>query len=155
MSSTYYTQSNASRWVGRIASALPVLFLIFDAVIHVLKIQPVVDAFAQLGYPISVAVPLGIVELVCLAVYLTPQTSVLGAILLTGYLGGAVATHVRVGAGAFPILFPVVLGVLVWGGLMLRDERVRALIPLRAVSRTRSASTTGRADRRVNVAEVV
>jgi len=155
MSSTHQTVSNTARWAGWVTSALPALFLTFDAVIHIMKIPPVVDAFAQLGYPISVAVPLGIVELVCLAVYVTPQTSVLGAILLTGYLGGAVATHVRVGAGLFPVLFPVMLGVLFWGGLVLRDQRLRALIPLRAAGPARSASTRGRAHGRVDVAEVL
>ena len=149
MSSTHQTVSNTARWAGRIASALPALFLTFDAVIHIMKIAPVVDAFAQLGYPISAAVPLGIVELVCLAVYVTPQTSVLGAILLTGYLGGAVATHVRVGAGLFPVLFPVMLGVLFWGGLILRDQQLRTLIPWR------SASTRVGADGRVHVADAV
>ena len=75
--------------------------------------------------------PLGIVLLSCTVLYLVPRTAVLGAILLTGYLGGAVATHVRVGEGLFPVLFPVIMGLLVWGGLWLRDERVRALAPLR------------------------
>jgi hypothetical protein len=91
----------------------------------------VVTSTVQLGYPESVILPLGIVLLACTVVYVIPRTAVLGAILLTGYLGGAVATHVRVGAGAFPIVFPIILGVLVWGGLFLRDERIRAVIPVR------------------------
>ena len=155
MPSTHQTVSNPSRWAGRIASALPALFLLFGAVIHMMKIPPVVDAFAQLGYPLSVAVPLGIVELVCLALYAIPQTSVLGAILLTGYLGGAVATHVRVGAGLFPVLFPVILGVLFWGGLLLRDQRLRALIPWRAAVAVRSDAPRVGADGRIHVADAV
>lgn len=119
-------------WAGRIISALPVLFLLFDSVIHIMKIAPVVEAFAQLGYPASVARSLGILELVCIVLYVIPRTSVLGAILLTGYLGGAVATNLRVGLPLFGhVLFPVYIGVLLWGGLLLRDERLRALVPLR------------------------
>src|SRR6266850_1469494 len=85
-------------WTGRILSALGILFLLFDSVIHLMAIAPVVDAFKQLGYPVELAVPLGIVELICLIIYVIPRTSILGAVLLTGYLGGAVATQVRVGA---------------------------------------------------------
>jgi hypothetical protein len=118
-------------WTGRVLSALPILFLLFDAVAKLIKPAPVVQATVQLGYPESVITGLGIVLLACTILYAIPRTSVLGAILLTGYLGGATATHVRVGAGLFPILFPGLLGVLIWGGLYLRDERLRALIPWR------------------------
>lgn len=118
-------------WVGCIMGALPALFLLVDGVMKLIKPAVVVEATVQLGYPESVIVGLGIVLLVCTALYAIPRTAVLGAILLTGYLGGAVATHVRVGDGVFPILFPVILGALLWGGLFLRDERLRALIPLR------------------------
>jgi hypothetical protein len=90
----------------------------------------VVDTTVQLGFPEPVILPLGVVLLVCTVLYLVPQTAVLGAILLTGYLGGAVATHVRVGEGAFPILFPVIIGAPLWGGLVLRDPRLAALLPL-------------------------
>jgi hypothetical protein len=118
---------------GLVLSALAVLFLLFDGVIHILKIAPVVETFTQLGYPVEVAVPLGIVELVCLAAYVWPRSAVLGAVLLTGYLGGAVAIHVRVGSSLFgQTLFPVYVGLMVWGGLYLRDERLRALFPLRS-----------------------
>ncbi len=117
---------------GRIISGLPVLFLLFDSVIHMMKIAPVVDAFGQLGYSVSLARPLGIIELVCVVLYVIPRTSVLGAILLTGYLGGAVATNLRVGLPLFGhVLFPVYVGVLLWGGLLLRDDRLRAVLPLR------------------------
>src|SRR5687767_8714341 len=85
-------------WAGLVLGALVVLFLLFDAVIHVMKIPPVVEAFTQLGYPVSASVPLGIIELVCLALYVVPRTSFLGAVLLTGYLGGAVAIHLRIGS---------------------------------------------------------
>ena len=109
-------------------SALPVLLLLSSAVMKFLKPASVVEGFAHLGYPESLALALGILELACTVVYVIPRTSVLGAILLTGYLGGATATHVRIGE---PFFATVVVGVLVWGGLFLRDPRVRALIPLR------------------------
>ena len=115
-------------WPGRVLSTIVVLFMIFDGVIHVWKPAPVVEAFAQLGYPIRVAVGLGILELACTALYAIPRTAVLGAVLLTAYLGGAVATQVRAEAGWFPTIFPVIVGALLWVGLALRDARVRALI---------------------------
>lgn len=118
-------------WAGRIISALPVLLLLVDGVMKLVKPAPVVEATVQLGYPESVILPLGFVLLACTIVYVIPRTAVLGAILLTGYLGGAVATHVHAGDGLFPILFPVIFGALLWGGLFLRDDRLRALIPLR------------------------
>ena len=119
-------------WTGRVISALPVLFLLMDGVMKLFKPRVVVEATIQLGYPESVIVGLGIVLITCTVFYIIPTTSILGAILLTGYLGGAVATHVRVGEGLFPVLFPVIVGVLIWGGLWLRDERLRALVPLRS-----------------------
>jgi fucose permease len=118
-------------WTGRIIGALPALFLLLDGVMKLVKPAPVVEATVRLGYPESVILGLGIVLIACTVLYLVPRTAILGAILLTGYLGGAVATHVRVGEGPFPVLFPVVFGVMIWGGLWLRDERLRALIPLR------------------------
>jgi len=119
-------------WAGRIVSGLAVLFLLFDSVIHLTKIPPVVEAFAQLGYPVSLAFSIGILELMCLVVYVIPRTSILGAILLTGYLGGAVASNVRIDTPLFThVLFPIYVGVFIWGGLFLRDDRLRALIPLR------------------------
>ena len=112
-------------------SFLPALFLILDAVIKFVKPKFVVDANIQLGYGENVIIPLGAVLLVSTILYMIPRTAVLGAILLTGYFGGAVATHVRVGTEIFPIVFAIVFGVLIWGGLYLRDPRVGALIPLR------------------------
>lgn len=119
-------------WAGRITSALLALFLLVDGVMKLFKPALVVEATVRLGYPESVIVGLGIVLVTCTVLYLIPRTSILGAILLTGYLGGATATHVRVGEGLFPVLFPVVLGALVWLGLYLRDGRLRSLIPLRS-----------------------
>src|SRR5688572_25590982 len=122
--------SSGRIWTGRIASFLPALFLLVDAIMKFIKPAVVVDTTVQLGYSESVIVPLGVVLLLSTILYLIPRTSVLGAILLTGYLGGAVATHVRVGGGVGSIVFPVVMGVLIWAGLYLRDHRVRALVSL-------------------------
>jgi len=110
---------------------LPAVLLLAYGVFKLIKPKPVVDATVQLGYAESAIVPIGIVLLVCTILYLVPLTSVLGAILLTGYLGGAIATHVRAQSGLFPILFPVAFGILIWGGLYLREARLRALIPFR------------------------
>jgi DoxX-like family len=121
--------SNKRLWAGRIISALPVVLMVFGGAFGVLKPDVVVPGFAHFGYPERLLLPICIVEIACAIVYAIPRTSVLGAILLTGYLGGATATHVRIGDPLFFI--PVILGVLVWGGLFLRDDRLRALIPLR------------------------
>jgi DoxX-like family len=119
-------------WVGRVMSGVAVLFLLFDATIKVLGVPAAVEGTKQLGYPESVIVPLGVLQLLLLAIYLIPRTSVLGAILWTGYLGGAIATHVRVGSPLFThLLFPIYVALLLWGGLWLRDERLRVLLPLR------------------------
>lgn len=123
--------SSASLWTGRIMSALPTLFMIVDGGMKLFNPPPVAESMAQLGYPESTTFGIGLLALICVAVYLIPQTSILGAILLTGYLGGTIATHVRVGSPLFPFVFSIVLGLLFWGGLYLRDERLRALVPLR------------------------
>jgi hypothetical protein len=132
---TYPTASSVSTkrlWTGRVLSALAAIFLLFDGIIHILKITPVVEAFAQLGYPLGTSRALGVIEIICVILYAMPRTSVLGAILLTGYLGGAIATQVRVGAPLISTtLFPIYVALFVWGGLYLRDDAVRALIPLR------------------------
>src|SRR5215813_3465953 len=120
------------RWIGLIIGSLASLFLLIDGVMKLIKPRLVVETTIQLGYPESVISSLGIVLLAATILYLIPRTSVLGAILSTGYLGGAVATHVRIGGGAFPILFPVLLAAMLWLGLYLRDERLRALVPLRS-----------------------
>jgi uncharacterized membrane protein YphA (DoxX/SURF4 family) len=115
-------------WAGRIMSALPVLMLLVSGVMKLIKPASVVEGFTRLGYPESLAVAIGILELSCTVLYLIPRTSILGAIFLTAYLGGATTTHVRIGE---PFFMPIILGVLLWGGLLLRDDRLRALIPLR------------------------
>ena len=122
------TLSSTRIWTGRILSFLPALFLLVDAIMKFIKPAAVVEATVALGYPEAVIVPLGAVLLISTLLYLIPRTSVIGAILLTGYLGGAVATHVRVGAGVFPIVFPIAFGVLIWAGLYLRNQRLQAVI---------------------------
>src|SRR5882724_34371 len=116
-------------WTGRIISALPVLLLLFSGAMKLLKLPSVMQGFAGYGYPESLIVVIGFLEIACTVVYAIPSTSILGAILLTGYLGGATATNVRVGNPAF--IMTTILGVLAWVGLFLRDDRLRALIPLR------------------------
>lgn len=107
-------------------------FMAFDAVIKLVPIQPVVDAMRELGFPVGVARPIGIMELAILVLYLVPRTSVLGAVLLTGVMGGAIASHVRIEDPLFShTLFGLYLGMLAWAGLWLRDERLRALMPWR------------------------
>ena len=123
--------SKTMLWAGRVLSALPILFLLLDGIMKLFKPAFVVEATVRLGYPENVIVPIGIVLTACTLLYAIPRTAILGAILLTGHLGGAVATHVRFNEGLFPMIFPVIIGVLIWGGLWLRDNRLRALIPLR------------------------
>jgi DoxX-like family len=119
-------------WIGRVLSALAILFLLFDTVLKILQLPVAVEGTTQLGYPAGVVFGIGVVELVCLALYVFPPTSVIGAILFTGYLGGAIATHVRIGSPLFThILFPIYVAVLLWGGLFARDDRVRALLSIR------------------------
>ncbi len=126
------TVSAKKPWAGYIISGLPILFLLVDAIAKLFKPEAVVKGTLDLGYPESTIIPIGVILLVCTILYAIPRTSVLGAILLTGYLGGAVATHVRVGSPLFThMLFPVYLGVFVWLGLYLRDTRLRALVPFR------------------------
>jgi len=116
-------------WTGRVISALPTLVLIFSGVMKLAKPPAVVQGFSKFGYPEHLLLPLGIVEIGFTVVYLIPRTSILGAILLTGYLGGATATHVRMSDPSF--IMPVLAGVLVWLGLFLREQRLRPLIPFR------------------------
>jgi|SRR5215472_16858694 len=120
--------SKRGTWPGRIITGLTVLFLIFDAIVKVLKLPVAVEGTVRLGYPARLVLAIGLAELLCLATYLYPRTAVLGAILLTGYLGGATATQVRVENPWFA--FPIVIGVLVWAGLFLRNERLRDLVPI-------------------------
>lgn len=122
--------SKALRWIGYVFTVLPALFLLLDGVMKLIKPVQVVEGTVQLGYPESTITGMGIALLISTVLYIIPKTSVLGAILLTGYLGGAVATQVRVGSSFFSILFPVILGVIVWGGIYLRNNKLRELIPL-------------------------
>lgn len=122
------TVSTGSLWTGRIFVALIFLFMLFDGGIKVLKLAPAVEGTVRLGYPVSTIQPIGIIALICVILYAIPRTSILGAILLTGYLGGATATQVRLEDRWF--LFPVVIGMLIWAGVYFRDERLRAVIPL-------------------------
>jgi hypothetical protein len=116
-------------WAGRIVSGLAVLFFLVDGVMKLFKPVAVVEATRQLGFPESDIAGIGVLLLTCTLFYVLPRTSILGAIALTGYMGGAVASQVRVGAGWFNVAFAVMFGVLVWAGLWLRDIRVRNLLP--------------------------
>lgn len=122
--------SSRGLWIGRIATGLATAFIVFDGTIKLALIQPVVESFERLGFPhTSVAVLIGVLELVLLALHLVPRTAILGAVLLTGFLGGAVAIHVRAADPlATHVLFPVYVGAFFWVGLFLRDARVRALV---------------------------
>ena len=117
---------------GYVLTALVALFLTFDTVLKVLTLAPAVQGTTDLGYPAGTVLPIGVIELVCLGLYLVPRTSVLGALLLTGYLGGAIATHVRTSSPLLShTLFPIYVACLVWGGLYLREPRLQALVPFR------------------------
>jgi len=116
-------------WIGRVISLLPVLLLTMSAVMKFQQPKEVVEGFEKMGWPLSLTFTLGIIEVACTVLYLIPQTAVLGAILLTGYLGGATATHVRI---EDPMWFPpIIMGALVWLGLLLRDRRLWPLLPFR------------------------
>ena len=122
-------------WTGRVMSGIAVLFLVFDSIGKLLEVQPVIDGTLQLGYPRDSVFTLGVILLSCVVAYVIPRTSVLGALLLTGYLGGAIATHVRVGNPLFThVLFPTYVAALLWGGLILRDTRLLAFLPIRRAS---------------------
>lgn len=124
--------SRAALIAGYVCTGLVGLFLTFDAAIKVLELDAAMQATTALGYPAATVFWIGVIEVACLAAFFVPRTAVLGALLLTGYLGGAIATHVRVG-NPLPshTLFPVYVALLVWGGLYAREPRLRALVPLR------------------------
>lgn len=125
------TLSKAGLWTARIIGGLAFLFLLFDAAGKFMRPQPVIDAFARLGMPISQAPIVGAVLLALVILYAVPRLRISAAVLLTGYLGGAVAVQMRAGTTAFETLFPIIIGVMVWAPLYLTDERLRDLIPLR------------------------
>jgi len=124
------SSSAAVVWTGRIITAVVVLFWLFDAVGHIMKPAPVVDAFVRQGVPLQMAPIIGILQLVLLAAYLTPRLSVLALVLETGYLGGAVAINARALSPTFEVLFPIIFAVLVWAPVYLRNERLRAVFPV-------------------------
>jgi hypothetical protein len=125
--------SNAALWIGRVMSGLVIAFMLLDGAVKLVPLDVVVTTSEQMGIPGSLARTLGILGLISTLLYAIPRTSIIGAILLTGYLGGAIASHLRLGDPIFThTLFGLYLGLLVWGGLYLRDDRLRALIPLRA-----------------------
>jgi hypothetical protein len=121
--------SKTTLWIGRVMSALPVLLVLLSSVMKLMKMTAVVEGFARAGLSERLIIPVGVIELVCVIVYVIPQTAVLGAILMTGLLGGATITTLRIGDPTYPM--PVILGMLAWGGLFLRDTRLRELIPIR------------------------
>ena len=127
-SSTQTAPAWTRLWVGRVISALMIVLMLIDAGIKILKLPAAVEGTVRLGYPASTVLPIGVIALVCVLLYGIPRTSILGAILLTGYFGGATATQVRVQDAWY--IFPPVLGVLIWVGLYLRDDRLCTLIPL-------------------------
>ena len=133
MHSTQPAISNKRLWTSRIMGGLPALFCLIDGVMKLLKPAVVVEATKQLGYPEAAIVGIGLALLISTVLYLIPRTAILGAVLLTGYLGGAIATQVRVSAVLFNILFPAFFGALLWGGLWLRDRRLQELLPLRSL----------------------
>jgi hypothetical protein len=123
--------SNTALWIGRIMSGLVVAFMLLDGAMKLVPLDVVVTTSEQMGIPGSLARTLGIIGLICTVLYAVPRTSVLGAILLSGYLGGAMASHLRLGDPILThTLYGLYLGLLAWGGLYLRDSRLRALIPL-------------------------
>lgn len=126
--------SKKAIWSGRILGAVVVVFLAFDAISHIVQPEAAVKATEQIGFPVSALAPLGIIQLLCLVLYLVPRTAILGAVLWTGYLGGAVATLVHVGAPAAQLAFPIVFAIALWGSLALRDGRVRQLARWMTVS---------------------
>lgn len=123
--------SKAALWTGRVISGLVILFLLFDAITKLLKVEAVMKVAVQMGFSVREIVGIGALLLVCTVLYAIPRTSVLGAVLLTGYLGGATAIQVHTGSPAFETSFPVIFGVLVWTGLYLREPRLHALMPMR------------------------
>lgn len=124
--------SKARLWTGRILTILTTLFMLFDGVMKLVRPLPVTHAMTQLGFPQNLSVPIGVILLIFTALYAVPSTSVLGSVLLTGYLGGAVVSQMRIGAPLFgTTLFPIYFAVLMWAGIYLREQRLRALIPVR------------------------
>jgi hypothetical protein len=125
------TPSKAALWTGRILTYILTLFLLFDATMKIIKEAHTIQGSTQLGWPESAIQPLGFVLLICTILYVIPRTAILGAILLTAYLGGAVAIMARAGQDGHPYIFPVIFGVIVWAALYLRDKKLRSMVPLK------------------------
>lgn len=125
--------SRTALWTGRVMTVLPAFFVLLGSVMKLMRLPGVHEGFARAGLSDTLIIPVGIIELVCVVTYLVPSTAVLGAILMTGLLGGATVTTLRIGDPTYPL--PVVLGMLAWGGLFMRDPRLRALIPLRKIDK--------------------
>ena len=125
------TASKAKLWTGRILTTLTTLFLLFDAAGKLMMPAPVVEASARLGFPLALSVSIGILLATCTILYAIPRTAVLGAVLLTGYLGGAVAIQMRAGSPLFETVFPVLFGVIAWAGVYLRECGLRRVFPMR------------------------
>lgn len=120
--------SKTALWIGRVMSALPILLVLFGAILKVMRTASVYEGFARAGLPDRLIVPVGVIELLCVVVYVIPRTAILGAILMTGLLGGATLTNLRIGDPTY--IVPIIVGMLAWGGLYLRDVRLREMIPL-------------------------
>jgi hypothetical protein len=126
--------TNRQRWAGRVVSALPILFLLLDGIMKLFKPSFVVEATTQLGFPESTIIGIGAILLLSVLLHLLPRTSFLGALLLTAYLGGAVASKVRIGAPLFDLAFALIIAALLWGGFWLRDGSVRQILPIRRLA---------------------
>ena len=144
--------TNRQRWAGRVLSAVPILFLLLDGIMKLFKPSFVVEATTQLGFPESTIVGIGVILVLSVLFHLLPRTSFLGALLLTAYLGGAVASKVRIGAPLFDLAFALIIAALLWGGFWLRDGSVRELLPIRRLARA-SAGLPGRQALRTSVQE--
>lgn len=123
--------SKGSLWTGRVLSTIVVLFFLFDATGHLVKPHSVVEAFAQMGIPLGLSVLFGIIELICIVLYAIPRTAILGGVLLTGYLGGALASQLRIGSPVFECIFPFIVGLIAWAGLFFRDPHLWRFMPVR------------------------
>ena len=132
--------SKSALWTGRVMSALPVFFVLMGSVMKLMRLPAVHEGFARAGLSDSLIVPVGLIELICVITYVIPATAVLGAILMTGLLGAACLTSLRIADPTYPL--PVILGMLAWGGLFMRDLRVRALIPFRKAEEKTLRSAT-------------
>jgi hypothetical protein len=124
--------SSKQLWAGRAVTGLATLFMLADGTMKIVKPAPVLEASVQMGYPLATLTGIGLALITCTLLYMIPRTSIFGAMLLTGYLGGAVASQVRAGSGWFELVFPVLFAVLLWGGLWLRDHRLRRILALAA-----------------------